>query len=403
MLCPTSHRIPPALTALLALALAALTCGPAQPSAAVPTAVAPTDVPPATVVEAGPTSPAPLPRPALGILIQTPDNALALLDPATLQSAPFTEARLEIMLGPYETLGVVGDTLYALGRTEASGEPPGVYAINAAGLTRLDQFGETIQSIAVLPGEAGMPPIIAWGEVEWTADPPVARLLLAPVGGFDATLVAEQATPEGFYFAPWRWVAGGQRLYYSEEPSGLGGYILFGGRSSLYMYDITTNTSSTLVPMDVAGGFICLDDLSPDETLVAHHCADTGIGLLNLQTTEQRVIQPPIEAQGWATAGSALFSPSGSRLAFAVARNSPDAEQGWVAVTDDLSGPSWLVATSPEGSYFEVVAWLDEQTLVLQSWDVTTGGPAGVWLAPLSGGAEPVRVADGVFVTLFAH
>jgi hypothetical protein len=296
---------------------------------------------------------------------------------------------------------VVGDTLYALGGTGPNGEPPGVYAINAAGITRLDQFGEQLQGIAVLPGDGGLAPTLAWGEVDGTASPPNARLFFAPIGGFDATLVTEQATPEGYTFAPWRWTAGGQRLYFSEEPSGLGGYILFDGYSSLYVYDATTHTSNVLVPMDVTGGFICLDDLSPDETLVAHHCADTGIGLLNLNSAEQTVIQPPAEAEGWATAGSALFSPDGSRIAFAVARNNPESEQGWVAVTDDLIGPSRLVAASAEGGYFQVVAWLDDHTLVLQSWgDIAFGGP-GVWLAPVDGG-EPQRVADGDFITLFA-
>jgi len=72
----------------------------------------------------------------------------------------------------------------------------------------------------------------------------------------------------------------------------------------------------------------------------------------------------------------ARCSPDGSRLAYALARNDPNDEQGWVAVSDGLNGTSKLVATSPAKDYFEVSAWLDAATIVLQS----ATPPQRVWI-----------------------
>jgi hypothetical protein len=107
------------------------------------------------------------------------------------------------------------------------------------------------------------------------------------------------------------------------------------------------------------------------------------------------LITPPADVTGWTIGGSAKFSPSGGKIAFAVARNDPAAEQGWVIATDDLSGTSHLVATSAPGDYFTVAGWVDENTLVLQSY----GLKPVVWIVPASGG-EPTKIADGYYLTM---
>ena len=107
-------------------------------------------------------------------------------------------------------------------------------------------------------------------------------------------------------------------------------------------------------------------------------------------------IQPPAVVTDAAVLGDARFSPDGSRLAFAMARSAPDNEQGWVAVSQGMSGPARLVAASPAGDYFSVWGWLDDQTLILQSH----GATPGLLLARAEEASTPRRLADGTLLAV---
>jgi tricorn protease-like protein len=100
-------------------------------------------------------------------------------------------------------------------------------------------------------------------------------------------------------------------------------------------------------------------------------------------------------------AGSARFNPAGTRVAFALAKGEPTAEQGWVAVSAGLGGQATLVATSPAGHFYQVAGWLNDLTLVVQ--DVGTVCPTGncdsVWSMSLDGSHQS-KLADGDFLTL---
>jgi len=327
-----------------------------------------------------------------GLLVQQPDLSLIVIDPATGQIAPFGTPGVQLFPGSHTTIDVAQGKVYAIANQQ-------IYEVTPAGTRVLNQYGIAVQGLAVLPVE-GAPdhPLIAFG----TMEPPQTRLIISPVDGFDATVVAEQEmTVEESYFAPIRWSDDGQKLYYSIEPTGLGGYILFGGFSNLYIYDSPTNTSTVLVPESMLGEqMVCLDDLSPDEKLVAHHCGNEGIGIVDTEAGQQlTLITTPADVTGWTVGGSAKFSPSGGKIAFAVAKNDPAAEQGWVIATDDLSGTSHLVATSAPGEYFTVAGWVDENTLVLQSYGNPLGSGPIVWIVPASGG-EPTKIADGYYLTM---
>ena len=104
-------------------------------------------------------------------------------------------------------------------------------------------------------------------------------------------------------------------------------------------------------------------------------------------------IQPPPEVTEFGQLGDARFSPDGSRVAFGLARGTPDAEQGWVAVSQGMSGLARLVVTSPANEYFSVWGWLDDQTLILQS----RGATPGLWLVGADG-SDLRRVADGTLL-----
>ena len=99
--------------------------------------------------------------------------------------------------------------------------------------------------------------------------------------------------------------------------------------------------------------------------------------------------------------GSVRFNPDQTRVAFALAKGNPDAEQGWVAVSDSLSGPSKLIATDKPGRYFTVASWLNADTLLLQSNSLTCNPTCtnSLWVVKVDGSGL-THIADGNFLTL---
>ncbi len=327
---------------------------------------------------------------AKGLLVQLPSREIVIVDRSG-QATPFFTPDFQVAPGPYVTSGMAGSTLYAMSSQDPSGLR--VYAIDTAGARPLDFLGDHVQSIAIGPGNSTQPASIAWGDADWQQTPPLSTLWIAPVDGVDAIKVAELSAPEGTYLVPFRFSADGQRLYYSQEPSGLGGYIVYGGFSSLFVYNQADNTSKELIPFSLTA--VCIDDLSPDERLVAHHCAeDNGTSIVDLQAgTITSIALPPEVASEVRVTGSGRFSPDSQRLAYGLARRDPENEQGWVAVADDFSGASRLVATAPTGQVYNVMGWLDNNTMILQTY----GETPVVWLLGLDGTSSQF---DGTFLTL---
>jgi hypothetical protein len=219
-----------------------------------------------------------------------------------------------------------------------------------------------------------------------------SKLVISGQGGEDSRTLLDSVDPDRILVVG-RWGFDRQSLYFSKEPLGLGGYILFGGASNLWVYDFNADSSQALV--DNPDNFICIDDLSPDETLLADHCALLVIGVTNLLVNEITVVDPPEELSQANVVGGARFSPDGQRLAFGIARNDPQDEQGWIAVSEDLDGGSRTIATAPPGDYFNVAAWLDGNTIVLQSW----GQAPGVWVVGADGSGLQ-RLSDGIYLGL---
>jgi Tol biopolymer transport system component len=287
----------------------------------------------------------------------------------------------------YPASRVAGSVLYALalgdeGQTRA-------YAADAGG-ARLVPFIEAVsQGLAVWPGDQAQLPRLAWDRLTINAENNTAasQLWIASADGTDARSILEE-TGAGRALVAGRWSRDGQRLFFSKEPLGLGGYILFGGASNLWAYNLADGSAAALLPDP---GVACIDDLSPDETLIAHHCANTTLSIVQIASGTTTTINPPEGVEANFT-GSARFSQNGPQVAFAIARGNPDNEQGWVAVSDGLEGPSRLVAASPAGQYFQVAAWLDADTLVLQSW----GATPGVWLVN-SDGSDLRQIAEGIY------
>jgi tricorn protease-like protein len=98
--------------------------------------------------------------------------------------------------------------------------------------------------------------------------------------------------------------------------------------------------------------------------------------------------------------GSARFSPAGDRVAFALAKSDPNDEQGWVAIGDSTGGTAQLILTSDAGSYYSVLGWLDDQTLLVQSYSIVDPNGVNQVFTVTVDGSVVTKVADGSLLTV---
>jgi len=383
------------ILALLAASLACAVLGPGATATVAPPAsvAAPTETgaPPATVTtapaatdtavpatQAPPTDPPPTTSPTedLRLVVVAPDRSVGLVD----------------LAGAAHPLGEAQEPLYALAHLDPDpAAPVRAYNFSSAGVFPLDAVQNAYQGFAAYIGPAAPQGRLAWETVMPDANGQglVSQIHVSSPDGSDARVVLEEIYQEPRALRVWRWAADGQRLYFSREPSGIGGYILFTGISNLWVLDLADGTTTEVVP-DRTHSAMCLDDLAADGGLATHHCEPELIGVRAVPGGSTTWIEPPADVPEFGAYGDARLSPDGSRVAFALARRDPDNEQGWVAVSDSLEGGSRLVATAPERDYFQVKQWLDGETLLLQSG----GAVPGVWTVRADG-SELRRLADG--------
>lgn len=332
--------------------------------------------------------------PFLKFVVESPDHTLQIIDS---QIAGGHDG------GPAETGflpmgGAAGAGAYGLSVTDKAS----AVAVDPKGSTPLP-FVKTNYGLAVFPGGAGSGPLLAWG-TDLSADNQQTQLFTAqPDGTGLAPLLTDTITPpQAYQLVAQRWTADGSALYFSREPYGLGGYILFNGASSLYKITTADKQVTEIVPLDFKSPhFICLDALSLDGRWVADHCDPKVISVRDLSNGAVTSIQAPAEVTDYALLGSARFNSDATRVAFALARGNPEGEQGWVAVSDSLSGASHLVATSQAGQYFTVAAWLNNSTLLLQSNTLNCNPvcASALWTVGVDG-SNLTKVADGTFVAI---
>jgi len=182
------------------------------------------------------------------------------------------------------------------------------------------------------------------------------------------------------------------------------GFPPFVGAANLWAFDPQSGSSVELASDDVTRGKLCLDAISPDDRLVAHHCDEGQITLLDLETGVATAVSLPDQVDSGAHLGSVRFSPDGSRIAFAAMTGGIgliEETQGYVAVSDSLSlgGGSHVVVTSEAGKWFSVAAWLPGDRLVLQSHYAGPDGWPAVWTVRTDGSGL-VKLADGIFLAI---
>lgn len=379
------------LSSALAATLACSTLTPgATPSAPPLTAVpvitsAPTDAPP---TDLPPTEALPPPTEAVPPTDAAPAAAIRLV-----VAAPDGAVHLADLDGQSSSIGEMQEPLYvyhpALNRDPSV--PWRAFNVSSAGVFPLDVVQNVFQGFAAYVGPAAPQGRLAWDSYSIDdSGQVVGQIYVSSPDGSDAR-VAYAETNQMIALRVWRWAADGQRLYFSKEPLGLGGYILFTGVTNVWALNVADGSVAEVVP--AGSGAVCIDDLAPDESLVAHHCTDGQAGVYAPGQALVAAIAPPPEAPELRV-GDVRLSPDGSRVAFALALGNPEAEQGWAAVSDGLGGTAHLIAKADAPGYFLVAGWLDADTVLLQS----VGANPGVYRAAADGSAPAQRLADGALL-----
>jgi hypothetical protein len=258
--------------------------------------------------------------------------------------------------------------------------------------------------LALWQGGEGSQPKLAWGTQPLGSEL-VTTLQTANIDGSDPALLYEipQGSGAPLQIVAELWSADGKSVYFSKEPVGLGGYILFPGASNLFKIDVASKEVTEVIPQTpLTSPQTCLDAISADYRYVADHCTQGVITVRDLQAGGSTTIQAPADITGYRLMGSARFSPEGNQVAFALAQGDPDDERGWVAIGPSVGGPAKLVLTGDAGSYYTVQGWLDDQTLLIQSNPVmcTTGSCVSQLFSEGIDGTNLTNVAEGSFLTI---
>ncbi len=258
--------------------------------------------------------------------------------------------------------------------------------------------------LAVWPGNVSTPPLLAWATHNTGGDFSSTIKVSAPDGTHFETLLTQDGIDPPSQLVVEFWSADGQWLYFSQEPLGLGGFIYFSGGSNLYKINVTTKEVVGVLPIESPEQpQACLDSISPDFQYIAEHCSPSIIRIRNLTTGSYASYNPPAEIMnGQQFAGSARFSPDGKLLAYAVAEGTQDVSRGWVVLTDSAFDNSHVILASEPASYFNVVGWLDEQTLLIEKHNTLDCKPLceSELLTIKTDGTQSQKVADGNFLAM---
>lgn len=295
--------------------------------------------------------------------------------------------------------GSAGGTAYAL-------SSPGTVtsiAINADGQSPLGFISHANYGLAVWPGDGAAQTRLAWGtSPTGPSDPSTIQMANADGTGMQVLFTDDSGPDLPTQLVAEFWSADGRAVYFSKEPYGIGGYILFAGASNLYRVDVDSKAVTEIIARGASySPMLCLDAITDDLRLVADHCTSGTITVRDLQQGTSTSITPPAIPGETPVAGSARFNAAGTRVAYALARSDPDNEQFWLAISDGLSGASHVFFTAPPGLTYTIHGWLDDDTLLIESDDIQCN-PAcqsAVWSIRTDGSAL-TRIADGNLLTI---
>jgi hypothetical protein len=332
----------------------------------------------------------------LVFIVRSPTGIVQVVNP----NIPLGPTYNPAFNGFLPTGGSISGTAYVLDLANG----PKAEAIDANGSVKdLSFIKNPTYGLAIWRGGLGTSPLLAWGTQLGPDTTSSSLMINAPDGSSLQTLLTIDSgnTPGAPQIVAEFWSADGDYLYFSKEPTGIGGYIPFSGGSNLYQVNIATKQVTEIIPMASASGAqTCLDAISGDYNYVADHCTQGVINVRNLQSGSSVTITPQAGFTDYRLMGSARFSPSGDRVAFALALGNPDGERGWIAVGKSSGGEAKLIFTGEPGGYYNVLGWLDDQTLLLQYISVSNPNASNLLYTLSADGSVITRVAEGTLLTI---
>jgi len=292
------------------------------------------------------------------------------------------------------TAQVAGQSIYYV---DSAGSSLGgvVRRVTAAGVETLD-FTAAEDTDALTFAVSEDETRIAWTHTFFGQASRFSKLWIAGIDGSNPELIVETGTPDSQplpeYFAleAVRWMDDGD-LIYAWQVTGIGGYILFFGWSSFYRYSPADGASTPLIPASEEGAGPCWYALSPDGAYAAGGCGPDGMRERELPGGAE-IAFPVLPDQG--QQGEAAYSPSGDRLAYAIARGNYEDEGGQVLLRLNR-GESPTATASHSPGYFERILWADEDRLVV---GYTVGEAGAVDLLNVDGTRSPI--GDGRLIGL---
>ncbi len=230
---------------------------------------------------------------------------------------------------------------------------------------------------------------IAWGTTAFEPNPAGdthIQVNVAHVDGTGAQILLDKRLADSVLPQPAQWSRDGRYLYFTDEPYGIGGYILFWGGPDLQQVDLATGTITEILPDQ---GCLCAMSLSPDGTLLA---VITGVEplelvLRDLATGAER---KTILENGHLQAGNIVWSPDGKSLMFTMAISDPEKES-YSIVRVDAGTLAQTVLIHDDPRLLETIVWADAKTVWLNS---TLGG---AWRMDAETG-EAMLMAEGQVV-----
>lgn len=241
---------------------------------------------------------------------------------------------------------------------------------------------------------------IAWTTQDWPdgATAPESALWVANMDGSSAQQVtiitAAENAETWLVYHPVNWLPDG-RLLFATQPSGIGGYILYGEWNSLHLYDPASGSLSNIVAREERLG-LAVNSVSHDLSKVA--ISANGIQIRDIST--QNVIQIPALADQ-NTCGSARFSPDDQWIAYGCGRNNPDNEAGQIMLARADGSAIPVTLYNKDGGAPQVAAWINNTTLLFSTYD-NNSGAASIWRVDTDG-SNLVKLVEGSFVGLIPN
>jgi hypothetical protein len=286
---------------------------------------------------------------------------------------------------------VVGDVIYYV---DSGGDGMGgnVKRATVAGIESLPFTA--VPDLSILKfAISGDGSTIAWAAGEWGN----SNLWVSDINGGGAHLVIQSDPSLGledyYVLETYRWTADGHLLF-AWQISGIGN-ILYFGYSSMYRYTLISGEITALYEVPTGGGGPCWHTVSEDGLYLVGTCMEApaipGLREREIATGIETVL-PLLPNQD--QTGSAVYSPSGIKLAYAYARGGIDDVDGYIAVRLN-PGDSPITITSIINGYFQKILWVDEDRLVVQG---TEADVLKTYLLTLDGVLTPI--ADGELIGL---